>query len=177
MLRTLRPQHQGRSEEFSNLSKFHPPSEIKLTWWCGNKNHRPWESTATNIQQGSWCPTHAEGKSERIIRWYFEKIFKVMFSKTQLRKVIPDYTGRMHFDGYAIVLIKGEFRIIAFEYNGFQHYEYPNYFHRNEKEFINQLKRDKLKRKICKENHIILIEFPSFIDPSLKNPKIIQRLF
>ena len=49
---------------------------------------------------------------------------------------------------------------IACEYNGAQHYKYIPYFHKNKEAFYNQRYRDELKRRICKDNGIILIEVP-----------------
>jgi hypothetical protein len=49
---------------------------------------------------------------------------------------------------------------LACEYNGAQHYKYIPYFHKNKEAFINQKYRDELKRRMCKDNHVILIEVP-----------------
>lgn len=53
---------------------------------------------------------------------------------------------------------------IAVEYNGIQHYKYPSAFHKSEEEFYNQLKRDKLKKKLCDENGVYLIPVPYWVD-------------
>ncbi len=49
---------------------------------------------------------------------------------------------------------------IAFEYQGIQHYKFMKFWHRTFRGFINQVKRDKIKKKLCKENGVILIEIP-----------------
>ena len=49
---------------------------------------------------------------------------------------------------------------LAIEYNGVQHYKYTPYFHRSKDHFMNQKYRDDMKRRICKENRIVLIEVP-----------------
>ena len=49
---------------------------------------------------------------------------------------------------------------LAVEYNGAQHYKYIPYFHRNKEHFMNQKYRDDMKRRICKENGIMLVEVP-----------------
>ena len=49
---------------------------------------------------------------------------------------------------------------LAVEYNGVQHYKYSPYFHRNKDQFMTQKYRDDMKRRICKENNITLIEVP-----------------
>ena len=38
------------------------------------------------------------------------------------------------------------------EYDGIQHYEYPNFFHKTRKEFNAQVERDKLKRELAFSN-------------------------
>src|SRR5690606_19333524 len=49
---------------------------------------------------------------------------------------------------------------IACEYNGIQHYEYPNIYHKSVQQFKDQMRRDKFKEKVCKENGILLIVIP-----------------
>lgn len=49
---------------------------------------------------------------------------------------------------------------IALEYNGIQHYKYPNNFHKSDKEFLQQKHRDKLKIKLCKKRGVHLIVVP-----------------
>lgn len=49
---------------------------------------------------------------------------------------------------------------LAVEYQGIQHYKYTPYFHKNNETFLNQKYRDELKRRICKDNIITLIEVP-----------------
>ena len=44
----------------------------------------------------------------------------------------------MHFDGYAEVILCEKKIKTAFEYNGKQHYEFSNYFHKTKE---NSLKR------------------------------------
>jgi len=59
---------------------------------------------------------------------------------------------------------------LAFEYNGKQHYEFPNSFHRTQIEFKNQVYRDNLKRELCDKNGIVLICVPYHVDMcSFKN--------
>ena len=59
---------------------------------------------------------------------------------------------------------------IAIEYNGIQHYEYPNPFHTSKKEFDYQVYKDKLKEELSDKNGIYLIQIPYYID--YKNPGV-----
>jgi hypothetical protein len=58
----------------------------------------------------------------------------------------------MELDGYSEALR------LAFEYQGFQHYE-QSYLHSPE-EFAWQQQKDQEKRKLCKANGVTLIEVP-----------------
>ncbi len=49
---------------------------------------------------------------------------------------------------------------LAVEYNGQQHYKYVPYFHSSHEAFRNQQYRDEIKRRICQDNGITLIEVP-----------------
>lgn len=49
---------------------------------------------------------------------------------------------------------------LAAEYNGIQHYEFIPFFHKNKEQFYNQKYRDDIKRRMCKDNDVTLIEVP-----------------
>jgi hypothetical protein len=49
---------------------------------------------------------------------------------------------------------------LAVEYNGAQHYKFIPYFHKNREAFLNQKYRDELKKRLCNENNVMLIEVP-----------------
>jgi hypothetical protein len=52
---------------------------------------------------------------------------------------------------------------LAVEYNGAQHYKYIPYFHKNKEAFYNQKYRDDMKRRMCRDNNISLIEVPNTV--------------
>ncbi len=82
------------------------------------------------------------------------------------------YEGKMRFDGYAEIAINGKLIKIAFEYNGIQHYEFPNYWFGDSKDgylaWLKYIERDQIKKEICKLNNIYLIEIPHYIDRTLE---------
>jgi len=147
-------------DKFEELKKKKSPSQIILKWKCGIKNHKPWNTTYDSVLRGHWCPYCSEGKSEEICRWFFEQIFKKKFSKISLSKIIPKYSGRMHLDGYAEIQIMKKIFRLGFEYNGIQHYKFPNFFHKNYQEFLRQIQTDKVKKTLCENNKILLIIVP-----------------
>jgi hypothetical protein len=46
---------------------------------------------------------------------------------------------------------------LAIEYNGPQHYKFPNDYHKNKEEYKSQIERDIFKIKKCEENNVYLI--------------------
>jgi len=88
------------------------------------------------------------------------------------------YRGKMRFDGYAKIKLDGKIIQIAFEYNGKQHYEFPNYWFENSdrgyKTWLDYIKRDQIKKEICNLNNIYLIEIPFNTDLTLEHSKKIQ---
>lgn len=49
---------------------------------------------------------------------------------------------------------------IAVEYNGIQHYKWPNFTNQSYQEFINQVRRDTLKANLCDKHGVYLITVP-----------------
>jgi hypothetical protein len=96
-----------------------------------------------------------ESKGELLCRDVVTKIFNKPFIKIRPNILRNNKTGKnLELDIY-----NDELKL-AIEYNGRQHYEYIPYLHRDYQAFLDQKYRDDLKRKLCKENNIILIEVP-----------------
>jgi hypothetical protein len=98
-----------------------------------------------------------DSKGEIECRRILEKIFKCSFDKCRPDFLRNDVTGgnfNLEIDCYNSRLKLGV------EYNGVQHYKYTPFFHKNKEAFYNQKYRDELKRRMCKDNKIILIEVP-----------------
>lgn len=79
-------------------------------------------------------------RSESVTRKIYEKLTGKEFKNCR-----PKWLQGLELDGY------NEELKIAFEYNGVQHYKYiPEFFHKKGiQTFIEQLKRDELKKNIC----------------------------
>lgn len=117
-----------------------------------------------------------DSKGEIECRKVMEKIFNAPFPKDRpniLRNPVTE-NFNMELDCY-----NSELKI-ACEYNGIQHYKFTPFFHKSKEAFYNQKYRDELKRRICKENGIFLIEVPyaikienieTFIKDRLNNRK------
>ena len=84
----------------------------------------------------------------------YSRIFSVRnFQMSDLHgSILNKETGyRLELDGYCPKLK------LAFEYDGIQHYKYPNPFHRDLRDFNRQRKRDGIKNRRCKSHKVILI--------------------
>ncbi|PKP58872.1 MAG: hypothetical protein CVT88_06565 [Candidatus Altiarchaeales archaeon HGW-Altiarchaeales-1] len=138
----------------------------KLRWQC--KERHTWEATPNNIKRGRWCPICSTGISERICREYFERIFNEKFPKVNLSR--STYSGKriLELDGYCKKLG------IAFEYQGIQHYENMHFFHKT-RTLKQQKEYDIIKKKLCKQRNIILIDIPYTVQYEDMYKYIIQK--
>lgn len=80
-------------------------------------------------------------------------------------------TGRnLELDGYCEELG------VAFEYQGAQHYKFPNKYHKTHEEFFAQIGRDQFKVDRCAELGIVLIVVPYTLTDSEMYDYIVFRL-
>ena len=123
------------SEDFKSNSKFVPPP----------------------IEKKVAVDSSGETECRRVMA----KIFNKSFLKARpdfLRNPVTGNTFNLELDCY------DESLKLAVEYNGRQHYDYIPYFHKNNDRFLNQKYRDDMKRRICKEMGITLIEVPFTVE-------------
>jgi hypothetical protein len=95
-------------------------------------------------------------KAER----YCIEFMELLFSGHRFQKVRPDWLRNpetnhcLELDGYCEQLS------LAIEYNGIQHYVWPNFLPMNYEQFLKQRGRDQLKSEICIERNICLLIIP-----------------
>jgi len=136
------------------LSKQYINNRTYLEWEC-SEGHK-WKNTPGHIKKGQWCPVCAQGISERICRETFERIFQNKFPNKRPKWLVNPKTKRpLELDGYCEILG------IAFEYQGIQHDQEIDFFHSSGRDFKEQVNLDQLKRKLCIEHGVTLIEVPS----------------
>lgn len=113
-----------------------------------------------------------ESKGELECRRVLEKIFKKPFPKARPNILSNSVTGgnNLELDCY-----NSELKIAA-EYNGQQHYNFIPYFHKNKEAFLNQKYRDELKRRMCADNKIFLIEVPYTVKVEKIESFILEKL-
>ena len=107
-------------------------------------------------------PPRERGAYDSLGERYSIEFMELLFPGHRFRKVRPDWlrntlhrTGRcLELDGFCPELS------LALEYNGRQHYEWPNFTGMTQEEFERQQERDQLKVEICIDKNICLIRIP-----------------
>jgi hypothetical protein len=127
--------------------------EEKMMWRC-SYGHL-WPAVFDSIIRGRRCKQcgNSTGETSTLIsiQDFFEHIPQINIIKNARKKAVPELKG------YELDIYLPEYRL-ALEYNGIQHYEYNDRFHKNGiKDFIHQVMKDKIKYRLCVENGITLI--------------------
>ena len=107
-----------------------------------------------NDVKRTWCPrcrTHlGEFISIQVMEYFFDKPFK----KVRPSWIKTDENICLELDGY------NEELKLAFEYNGIQHYEYIDFFHKGQESFEKRQEYDIFKEEMCVQNDVTLIVIP-----------------
>jgi hypothetical protein len=120
-----------------------------------------------------------DSKGELQCRSFLERKFKAPFPKVR-----PLFLRNPVTNGALLELdcFNSDLKL-ACEYHGEQHYKFVSHFHKSYEAFLNQKYRDQLKRALCKENGVYLIEVPfhiqdidSFLDNATKEWTQHQKL-
>ena len=113
-----------------------------------------------------------ESKGETLCRAALEKRYGVPFINIRPEWLKNPETNRcLELDCY------NEKLKIAVEYNGIQHYVWPNGFtHQTYEDFVKQMYRDKIKQELCHEHGIHLIVVPYNVPPHLIESYILSKL-
>ena len=143
----------GNKFNYDNVNYINKETKVEIV--C-NECGRVFQMTPSNHVHGKQgCPFCAastiESKGEYYVRTYLETNNIKYRSRTSIycddkHRIIPDF-----------IIVDNN---VWIEYNGRQHYEVVDIFHKSIDNFKNQLERDIRVRNYCKEHNIILIEIP-----------------
>lgn len=130
----------------------------------------PWRFITDDYQKtfmASPIDKRTTSVSEEFVREIFQNYFQKPFVKSR-----PSWLrgGTLELDGY-----NEELRI-AFEYNGIQHYQFPNYYMKTYEEFQRQQANDQYKIEECKNNNVKLIVIPYSIKPAYIRRYVLDQL-
>jgi hypothetical protein len=121
---------------------------------CG-KGHK-FETNWSSVQRGHWCP-YCIAKTQDEFRKTIELYFNERFPKTIPKWLLWKKGRRLELDGYNSNLK------IAFEYQGYQHYERAHFDGYSLKSFQERCERDIFKIKRCAEEGVLLIIVPYWV--------------
>lgn len=94
-------------------------------------------------------------RGERLCCQTMERIYGVPFTSTWPEWLVNGETNHtLELDCYNPELQ------IAVEYNGEQHYKWPNFTNQTYQQFLDQVRRDQLKVELCDRNGVYLIVVP-----------------
>jgi hypothetical protein len=147
-------------------------NELNLEFLC-EKNH----NYIGNIKNNFSCTRCNYFRNESECIKYIELLTGEIFYKQR-----PKFLNGKEFDGYSEKLK------LAIEYNGEQHYEFVNFFHKNGViDLEKQQKDDRIKIQLCHNNGIYLIVIPywikytknwkNFIDQEYENYLFLRNSF
>jgi hypothetical protein len=141
----------SRQHEYTSCDK------SKLKWSC--KYGHVWYATAGAIKHSNtWCPICNINYREALTKTIIEQLTGKVFTKIRPSWLVNKNTNyRLELDGF------NEELMLAFEYNGIQHYTSKGFFHSDNESLINQKDRDKQKQKLCLKNNVKLIIIPYII--------------
>ena len=112
-----------------------------------------------------------QSKGERRCREVLEKRYKVKFDNVRPSFLRNPETGRLlEYDCFNYELK------LAVEYQGIQHYVYPNYYMDSVEQFTNQLRRDQYTREMADKHGIYLITVPYTVPLARIEDYLIEKL-
>jgi hypothetical protein len=148
-------------------------NKTKLNLICekGHSFKMNWD----HLNRDCWCPS-CKTKGQAKLKYMVEKIFGKYFVENIQFSWLknPETNRNLDLDIYGEINKNDKIMKLAFEYQGYQHYTFPNRYHKTKEKFDKQCERDNLKRKLCKNNGIILIEIKEF--KNFKEDYIIKNI-
>ena len=123
-----------------------------MSWRC--RNGHMWTAKPADIMRGGWCPNCSSGIGERICREHFEQLFGEKFPRKSPPWLLNKSGNSMEMGGYSEELK------LAFEHHGMQHYTTNNLYVTSIKALAGRRAADSLKRQLCRQHNITLVEIP-----------------
>lgn len=154
--------------DYSRLRGIKKPQEENDEQTTHGKNIDKYESDY--LVNGKLTDNNS-GANEEFAREILQNLFNKPFPKVRPEFLKNIKTGRnLELDGY------NEELKLAFEYNGIQHYQYPNFTGQSYEDFQKQKIRDKMKIDRCDDKGIYVIIIPYHVKPGRMREFIISRL-
>lgn len=149
------------------LSKYNGMNRL-VKYQCKKCSHI-WETTAASVCiTGTGCPHCCSSKGERLVASILNKLSIKYVTQQKFDGLIGLGCGYLSYDFYI-----PNYNLLI-EFQGKQHYEYVNLFHKDYSDFVKQQKHDVIKRNYATNNGINLLEinyrdYPNKVEEILKN--------
>jgi len=134
------------------LSTNYENAHSKLKIKCSN-NHE-FECSTNSLDNDVWCANCNIKINECITLCALEHLFQKQFIKIR-----PDWLKNKEGNNLEIDCFNEELKLCV-EYNGKQHYEFIEFFHKTEEKFKKRQEDDKIKKEKCKEKNYVFIDIP-----------------
>ena len=124
-------------------------------WWKGDSGSWSSSYSYTPGTQKKEKKVPKQSSGERECRRVLEKLFNKPFISVRPDFLNNPVTGGKHnleIDCY------NEELNLGVEYQGAQHYKFNSHFHKNKEAFMNQKYRDDMKKRMCKDHGVVLID-------------------
>jgi len=155
-------QEYASSKQGKLISTKYINNKENIIWEC-SEGHQ-WEARWDSIKNaGHWCPECSSFKTEYKCKELLEQKLGFEFKKTRFYYDKNNKHKFFEFDGY------NDKHKIAFEYHGYQHYIFPNFFQKTKEEHEKAVQRDLDKINYVKENNIKLIIIPYTEEKNLED--------
>jgi hypothetical protein len=137
------------------LSNDYCNGKQRLIWRC-HQGHI-WKASLGNIKDNdSWCPHCSQSTGESLFRSRIELVLGKPFVKRRPSWLLSDKGYRLELDGY------NEELKMAFEFQGRQHFEYIQHWHKTKENFDTQVFKDKKKIDVLRSKGIKLF-LPTYL--------------
>jgi len=138
--------------------------------YCGeNRSTIPFEKTKkefrrfTNTNHDKNNESHHDQQLSGPRDWKTEtyccKVASDIFG-VEFKKIRPDFLKSTETNRNLELDCYNDEIKVAIEYNGIQHYVYPNIFHKDKKSFLRYIRNDDYKRRMCDLHGVYLITIP-----------------
>lgn len=111
-------------------------------------------------------PKSRKGNKKHKTEVRCREILKKVFNR-HFESVRPDFLKNPRTNRNLELDMYNHYLRFAVEYNGEQHYHFPNHYHKDKREYEKQIERDLVKKRLCLENGIDLLCVPYYAKDDL----------
>lgn len=123
--------------------------------WTENLSVKQLRELVPGENNKATTPVSTESKGEQECRRVLQMLYRRPFTKQRPKWLNNSVTN----NNLELDCFNDELKL-AVEYQGRQHYEFIPFFHKTKEHFRNGQYRDDMKRRLCRDNGVRLVEVP-----------------